>query len=116
MSIRFPELGLCELDWKAEQIATDNYPSWHTTWSKQQDAIKQEETSQASDFSTQVKRRHGELVTTNSKRAKVRGKRGGNGDAKTNKTAVERPVRNPTPCACTSTHYSPDDFTESRHA
>ena len=25
----FPELRLCEPDWKAEQIAIENYPSWH---------------------------------------------------------------------------------------
>lgn len=31
MCSRFPELKLCDLDWKAEQIATDNYPSWHST-------------------------------------------------------------------------------------
>jgi len=28
MRRRFPELGLCEFDWKAEQLATDNYPNW----------------------------------------------------------------------------------------
>ena len=28
MGNRFPELKYCDLDWKAEQIATDNYPSW----------------------------------------------------------------------------------------
>lgn len=25
---RFPELRLCAFDWKADQIATDNYPNW----------------------------------------------------------------------------------------
>ncbi|KAF8798239.1 hypothetical protein BYT27DRAFT_7042808, partial [Phlegmacium glaucopus] len=28
MHRRFPKLGLCEFDWKAEQLATDNYPNW----------------------------------------------------------------------------------------
>ena len=28
MCHRFPELMLCEFDWKAEQLATDNYPNW----------------------------------------------------------------------------------------
>ena len=28
MRCRFPELGLCEYDWKADQLATDNYPNW----------------------------------------------------------------------------------------
>ncbi|KAF8806798.1 hypothetical protein BYT27DRAFT_7008766, partial [Phlegmacium glaucopus] len=32
MCLHFPELRLCDLDWKAEQIATNNYPSWHNTW------------------------------------------------------------------------------------
>lgn len=34
MCARFPILRLCELDWKVDQIATDNYPSWYTTWSR----------------------------------------------------------------------------------
>jgi hypothetical protein len=29
MRRRFPELALCASDWKAEQIAIDNYPSFH---------------------------------------------------------------------------------------
>ena len=28
MCLRFPELRLCAYDWKADQIATDNYPNW----------------------------------------------------------------------------------------
>ena len=28
----FPKLRLCDLNWKAEQIATDNYPSWFNNW------------------------------------------------------------------------------------
>lgn len=28
MRQHFPELRLCENDWKADQIASDNYPSW----------------------------------------------------------------------------------------
>lgn len=34
MRQRFPELALCDLDWKADQIATDNYPSWFKNWSE----------------------------------------------------------------------------------
>ncbi|KAF8221292.1 hypothetical protein L208DRAFT_1190732, partial [Tricholoma matsutake] len=33
----FEELSLCDLDWKVEQIAMDNYPSWWATWAKQQE-------------------------------------------------------------------------------
>jgi hypothetical protein len=29
MRHRFPELRLCDQDWKADQIAIDNYPSWY---------------------------------------------------------------------------------------
>lgn len=32
MCNKFEELGLCGVNWKAEQIATDNYPLWCTTW------------------------------------------------------------------------------------
>jgi hypothetical protein len=32
MSAMFVELRLCDADWKADQIATDNYPSWHLGW------------------------------------------------------------------------------------
>jgi hypothetical protein len=28
MCLHFPELRLCTYDWKADQIATDNYPNW----------------------------------------------------------------------------------------
>ena len=48
MSDRFFELKLCHLDWKAEQIATDNYPSWHANWLKQGMAQVKEENEGAS--------------------------------------------------------------------
>jgi hypothetical protein len=35
MRKRFPELRLCEANWKIEQIAIDYYPSWHTHHSKE---------------------------------------------------------------------------------
>ncbi|KAG6825574.1 hypothetical protein H0H92_003224 [Tricholoma furcatifolium] len=31
MRRRFPVLSLCHNNWKVEQIATDNYPAWHTS-------------------------------------------------------------------------------------
>jgi hypothetical protein len=34
MYSRFPMLQLCELDWKVDLIATDNYPSWYTHFVK----------------------------------------------------------------------------------
>ena len=45
MRQRFPELKLCDLDWKADQIATDNYPSWYKNWLEhsQKVGMKQEQ-------------------------------------------------------------------------
>jgi hypothetical protein len=33
----FPELRLCELDWKADKLAIDAYPSWYATYTKHED-------------------------------------------------------------------------------
>jgi hypothetical protein len=41
MRRHFPELGLCDQDWKADQIAIDNYPSWHQNYCK--DVVKHED-------------------------------------------------------------------------
>lgn len=43
MAIRFEELQYCDLDWKAEQIATDTFPGWKVTWlKKQKKALEQQ--------------------------------------------------------------------------
>ena len=42
MNSRFPKLRFCDLDWKSEQIATDNYPSWYTTWASKFRQMKHE--------------------------------------------------------------------------
>jgi hypothetical protein len=34
MYSKFPILRFCELDWKVDLIATDNYPSWYSWWAK----------------------------------------------------------------------------------
>ena len=34
MAQRFIELRFCAVDWKANLVATDNYPSWHHNWLK----------------------------------------------------------------------------------
>lgn len=39
MVIRFEELEYCDLDWKAEQIATDTFPGWKATWLKKQKKV-----------------------------------------------------------------------------
>ena len=36
MAQRFSELRLCASDWKANLVATDNYPSWRHNWLKKQ--------------------------------------------------------------------------------
>jgi hypothetical protein len=35
MAASFFNLRLCDLDWKAEKIAQDNYPLWHLRWQMQ---------------------------------------------------------------------------------
>jgi hypothetical protein len=37
---RFPEVGLCELDWKSEQIASEIYSQWRSNWINKQEAEK----------------------------------------------------------------------------
>jgi hypothetical protein len=71
MRQRFPELSLCDLDWKAEQIATDNYPSWHAGKGKKK--IKEEEgkSEERGDTQLQAKRSRKGSVTECSKRARV---------------------------------------------
>jgi len=43
MGHRFPELTYCDLDWKAEQIATDNYPSWYVHWLPKGETLQMKE-------------------------------------------------------------------------
>ena len=91
MSDRFPELGLCDLDWKAEQVVTDNYPSWHSTYkSKQlQNDIKQERAATPTPHSgLQVKRSSGEPAMTSLKRVKVQAIPDGSKDVEINKTPM----------------------------
>jgi hypothetical protein len=45
MWVRFPEVGLCELDWKAEQVASDIYSQWRSSWINKQEAEKTKGTS-----------------------------------------------------------------------
>jgi hypothetical protein len=43
MHRQFPELRLCELDWKADMIAIEYYPSWHNNHLKDGGTVKQEQ-------------------------------------------------------------------------
>lgn len=40
MVARFPEVGLCELDWKSEQIASEIYSQWRSNWMNKQEGEK----------------------------------------------------------------------------
>lgn len=40
MVARFPEVGLCELDWKSEQVASDIYSQWRSNWMNKQEGEK----------------------------------------------------------------------------
>jgi hypothetical protein len=57
MGSRFPELRFCDLDWKIEQIATDNYPSWYANWLSNRDAQK-------------VKKENGDVLSLQTKRSR----------------------------------------------
>jgi hypothetical protein len=74
MNSRFPELRLCELDWKSEQVATDNYPSWYATWAsklKELKPVKQENEGDITNKSAQSKRPRKPSMQSALKRKKV---------------------------------------------
>jgi hypothetical protein len=74
----FPELCLCEFDWKAEQIAIENYPSWYQHHSKDNEKpVKHESVdmnldSDSTDEAVQVhvKRSKSNAITQAPKRKK----------------------------------------------
>ena len=39
MRSRFTELQYCDLDWKTDMIAMDNYPNWRSSWLKRQSKL-----------------------------------------------------------------------------
>lgn len=61
MRRKFPILALCENSWKADQIAIDNYSSWHTSYAPKHNSIKvkQESNVASGTFTDQI----GESVT-----------------------------------------------------
>ena len=56
MNLCFPELRFCDLDWKSEQVVTDNYPSWYTTWASKLKGLKHENEEDIINMSAQSKR------------------------------------------------------------
>lgn len=74
MGRRFPELKFCELDWKADLIATDSYPSWYVNWHYKSEVgqMKQEDGETASlDSGTHAKRPHKALINSATKRSRT---------------------------------------------
>lgn len=57
MGSRFPELRFCDLEWKMDQIATDNYPSWYTNWLSNREAQN-------------VKKENGDVLSLQTKRSR----------------------------------------------
>jgi hypothetical protein len=78
MNSRFPELRFCDLDWKSEQVATDNYPSWYTTWASKLKGLKQEDVEDIINKSAQSKRSRKPSTQSASKRKKVENQTEGN--------------------------------------
>jgi hypothetical protein len=59
MRQHFPELCLCENNWKADLIASENYPSWYAHQSSQnKHSVKQEDAENVSQASHTAKRPH----------------------------------------------------------
>lgn len=71
MNLRFPELRFCDLDWKSDLVATDNYPSWYNTWSSKLKEIKHENEEGIINKSAQSKRSRKPSTQSASKRKKV---------------------------------------------
>lgn len=71
MNSRFPELRFCDLDWKSEQVATDNYPSWYTTWASRRKEWKEENEEDMTNKGAQSKRPRKPSTQSALKRKKV---------------------------------------------
>ena len=56
MRRKFPILALCENSWKADQIAIDNYSSWHTSYAPKHVGakVKQESNVASVTFTDQI--------------------------------------------------------------
>jgi hypothetical protein len=70
MRRHFPELRLCESDWKADQIAIEHYPSWHSNYMKSM-AVKQEEPGLTDITSPTLSKRPSRAVNHSTKRKKL---------------------------------------------
>jgi len=63
MGSRFPELRFCDLDWKIDQIATDNYPSWYSNWVSNRDAKNVKEDGDVLPLQTKRSRKVSEKIS-----------------------------------------------------
>lgn len=89
MNSHFPELRFCDLDWKSEQVATDNYPSWYTTWASKQKELKQESEEDITKKSAQSKRPRKPSTQSAFKRKKVENQDQTEGDDRLGEATME---------------------------
>jgi hypothetical protein len=71
MGHRFPELTYCDFDWKADQIATDNYPSWFANWLPKGTGEMAQMKEEDGDTGTLTKRSRKASTKTANKRIKT---------------------------------------------
>jgi hypothetical protein len=69
MGNRFPELTYCDFDWKAEQVATDNYPSWYVNMLPKGETVQTKEEDGGTH--THTKRSRKESTRTGNKRTRT---------------------------------------------
>ncbi len=68
MRTKFPELTFCENDWKADQLATEHYPSWYSNHIKAE--IKEEEKTDSGPLAGSKRSSSTELAADRSKKTK----------------------------------------------
>lgn len=73
MRNRYPVLALCEMDWKADLIATDNYPSWYSHFTKKCVKEEPQEATVGVSGASSVKRRLDLPLDQMNKRVKAAG-------------------------------------------
>lgn len=72
MGNQFPELTFCDLDWKADQIATDNYLSWYVNWHPKSETVQMKaEDREPGENGTNTKRSRKASTKTANKKMKT---------------------------------------------
>jgi hypothetical protein len=91
MASRFLELRLCEHEWKAEQIATNNYPSWYVNQQASEEKQMKQDDGELASQETGTKRAHIRSKKYSSKKTKIEPaviENAVQGDSETNQAAV----------------------------